>query len=384
MQLDSSALKRLELEMVDHDLLFFYDLIQKTSSAKEIGILVFGLIPYYSLFILESYKYICSVEPNYEVIAKRKHEDIITSSRHQVKLFDGTRQDVQNVMKSIDTVVKLYLDWFVNSHKGLLSELKKLIQTDLGLYIYNNHIIATTHIAFFNLGYADHISLFTQGVASGTPLSSSFGHDVGQYLSLLYRFLHPQDDFIPPTFCKYNIQGTLLRSKDVKSKNYYTTIFNGTSSEQLNACLMFFMTSANFASYILPELVESRNFTFFKIKFLTLYHLVISLTKFQNYFYNQNILTTRSKEYFKKIFSGKDLKRIKNRADFRNILVHYNFENYLSKQRNVLVNFQPDREFYGLVEHFFNGNTAIDVDDLIDSELHRIATILEEWSGWKI
>src|SRR5262245_49295428 len=121
MQLDDNALKQLELEMVDNDLLFFYDLVQKTSSAKEIDTLVFGLVPYYSLFILESYKYICSVMPNYEVAAKRKHQDIITSSRHQVKLFDGAQQNVQDVMKSIDMVIKLYLDWFVNSHKGFLS-----------------------------------------------------------------------------------------------------------------------------------------------------------------------------------------------------------------------------------------------------------------------
>lgn len=45
MPLDNSTIKRLELKMVDHDLLFYYDLVQKTSSTREIGVLIFGLVP---------------------------------------------------------------------------------------------------------------------------------------------------------------------------------------------------------------------------------------------------------------------------------------------------------------------------------------------------
>ena len=76
--------RSLELESIKQDVDFYYDVMLKLSSKRTIGVLIFGLMPYLSLFTVETYNYFQANFPQNAKSILREHEEIITSSRMRV------------------------------------------------------------------------------------------------------------------------------------------------------------------------------------------------------------------------------------------------------------------------------------------------------------
>lgn len=366
--------QQIELLMIMEDTRFFCDMAHEIIPQKSTGILIFDFSPYISLFVMESYKYLQQRIPNLAQLAKNEHESITRSSRTMVKLFDEHLRDLTEITKSIEWLIQYHNDLFMKKHKGLLAGLKRLLQDDLGLYFYDRHLISTTHLAFFNIGF-NKINIEKYGDGFETMLSTishEIGMIAGKYIKIMCTIFNIDVDEVRRKHFNYTLEDTLLGFIDKKAEKYYPDIFNGPSTITLNFCLLLCEATVNFINYILKITINTP-ITFFKFKFITLYHLTASLKRLQNFFYPQELLNDTSKDCFKEILSNKELRSFLTKSDFRNTLVHYNLANFPVNTLDL------DIKLYGLVEYFFNKITFEELNSCIDAQFVRIGEILTKW-----
>jgi hypothetical protein len=367
------AKRNLELEMIINDVVYYHDLIFEISNKQESGILAFGLIPYVSLFITETYEYFKMFDPNYAKDLKREFEEIIRNSRQRIKLFDSRRKDFMDNLNLVDWVIDYQTSYFLNSHKGILSWLKRLLQPDQGNYFYKNHLISTTHTAMFNFGFYESNlrKIQSDAIKALSELSYSVAVEMGEFIG---KFINDWDlDEEINCLTTNNIDADLFRFEDVKSEKYYRSVFNGSISPEINTILIFLLVTINYLGFILMNLVESTPDSLFKQKFIALYHIVASLEKLQNIYRPQGLLLEKSKYYISEIISDKQLKRIRSQSKLRNILVHYKIidlsENKLSSNLRL----------YGLIENFLDGDHFDEINSKLDHQINRVSNLLEEW-----
>ncbi len=376
----STIARAIEFDSIKTDTGFYLNLILQLNIQKSAGILIFGLIPYMSLFTVETYKYLQSALPACAASLSKAHESIIRSSRMRTKLFDDKVKRVDGMFELLAWIIEFHNQWHINAHKGLLAPLKRALQDDLGIFVYDGHIIGSTHTGLLNLG-VEKGNLPTTGKEISTTLrrlTQSIGEEIGGYIGQLSNCPELAPSISDAGYFAYNIQDEKLGYRDEKSKRYFASVFNGANTVEVNFSLILFLATVNFFEYILRRLIGGSPSTMFKLKFIMLHHFYSSIEKLRNYYYPKNLLTERSKRYFQAILEDRDLKLIRTQSGFRNILVHYRIDGVPDK---ALI---PTASLYGLVEHFFAGQTYNDVDKKLDSGIARISSLLEEWLNWRI
>jgi hypothetical protein len=137
-------LKTLEINLIRKDIGFYDRLIELTSKKQSNGILIFGMIPYISLFTIESYTYIQKVLPHHLRNLSKDNEKIIRNARMRLKLFDDSNNRVDGTFYLLDEISEFLKDLFINSHKGSFASIKKALQPDMGISFYVNHIVSST------------------------------------------------------------------------------------------------------------------------------------------------------------------------------------------------------------------------------------------------
>jgi len=374
------TLQDIELDLIKNDLEFYTGLVFELSKHESIGILFFGLAPYLSLFKFETYKYFRDNFPNQAnfISGSKNFDDITRASRMRIKFFDDSTKRIEGVLELLEWIRKFH-EWHINQHRGLLAPLKRALQDDFGVFLYDSHVIGSTHTGLFNLGYekATFPTTNKDNFKILGEMSKSFGFELGEYFGTLTQL--PQFTFTTQhNYCTYGIEDRNLKYKDEKSYKFLNSIFNETNAEDINLGFLILLTTVNFFQYIIKRLVIGSPITVFKLKFITLYHLESSLGKLQDYFYPKKLLTNRSKEYIQAILKDKDLKLIKSKTKFRNILVHYKIENLPTETVNSTI------DFYRLTEHFFQGMTYSEVDQILDAQIQRISTLFDEWLNWSV
>lgn len=363
--------------MIRTDAEFYRQLIGEAFIKNKSGILPFGLTPYLSLFVIETYKYFGSRVPGFARLAKRQNEKIIQASRTRSKLYEG-QEDVSSLLKHLEWIERFSKGWMNSGHIGLAGWLKRWIQPDMGLYFCDGHLISTTHVAFYNLGYEEgNIAVTAQGEPIGlSELSHSVGRDIGEYIGFL------SDEFAkmlgtPTTaLCQYQMDHDAFKFADKKALSFLRSLDSSNMPLHINSCILLALSAVNFIVYVFRKMVVNEPNTWFKIKFLTLYHITLSLRALQNHFYKSG-LSQKSKQLIAYVLSDKELKVLRTQSAFRNIIVHYGIGN-LSEG-----NFRLDSQYFGLIEHFFGGATFKDVNNLIDLQLVRLSTALEDWMNVK-
>jgi hypothetical protein len=233
-------------------------------------------------------------------------------------------------------------------------------------------------VGLFNIGYEkkDLPSSGTEIYKILGALSKSVGEDLGKYLGHICSF----PEFTPTRLdaISYNIDEEKLKYKDEKSQRYFNIVFNGEGTVDLNFSLLLFLATINFLKYIFTGIVVNKPVILFKLKFITLYHLISSLTKLRDYYYPTNLLTDKSKVYIEEILKDKDLQFIKEQKELRNILIHYK----ITGVPETLLD--PTTNLYGLIEYFFTGKTYAEMESILDSQIKRISNLFEEWINWRI
>jgi hypothetical protein len=375
---NNSAAIEFEWNLIRSDASFYVDFILQLCKQESVGVLIFGLIPYLSLVTVESYNYIEKKFPDYAKEISFEYKKIISSSRMRVKFFDDTANKVSGSFELLDWISELHEDWFINSHKGYLSSLKKYLQPDLGIFTYNGHIIGSTHTGLFFTGLGK--ENLSENGEDREEIFRDLLYSVAQELGGYLAQLSTGAEFISVKTNKfqYTIQDDKLGYKDIKSVDFFPSVFNRCDTTSINFSLLLFLSTINFTRHILSRLMNYSPEILFKIKFITLYHLVSSLEKLKNYCYPKNLLTESSKQYFESIIKNTDLKRIRSQTELRNILVHYQ----PIKIPNSLLS--PSFNLTNLVEHFFSGESFEEIDKKVDDQIIRISDILEQWLNWSI
>lgn len=371
-----TELQQIEIEMIRRDAMFFYSLLNCIAYERQNSVIPFGLVPYLSLFIVESHSYFSAISPDFARDVQRQHESILKASRTRIKLFDDDYKNIPEILNHLSWISEYQVNWFVKSHTGYLAWLKRAIQPDLGLFFYDGHLVGTTHTAFFNLGFERGT---TPAPNQRQPLtlsefSRSVGAEIGQYIGGLSRGLGIDLSNNSERLCQYDLSNGDFTPKDVRSQKYYKSIFNGSSSVQLNSCLILFLTTVNFLNRVFRRLVVNSPETFFKLKFIALYHLISSLKKIQDYYYPQGLLSRPSKAYLAEILADKEIRLIQSDLCFRNALMHYRIEGIGAEKLDM------GMKLFGLVSHFFDNRGFEDLNLMIDNQISRVSELLTRWA----
>jgi len=375
---NDSINQKIEFEMIRLDTEFYRQLTNELiTNSNKLGAIIFGLTPYLSLFVIESYNFFSSRSPEFANAMKIQHEDILRASRTRIKLFDDSQKDISSLISHLEWATNFVHKWMNENHVGALAFLQKWLQTDMGLFYYSNHLICTTQFALINMGLEKTDIATTE---RGKPinmseLARSIGYDIGQYIGSLSNGLTNISNKRAIKVAQYQLSDNSFREKNKKAEDYLRKIYNGESTPQLNLCLLLFSATTNFVVHTFSKLAINNSETWFKVKFLTLYHTVSGLTKIQNYFYNSAQLSELSKHYFGNLLSDKEIKLLKHQTKFRNLLVHYS----LRDAKGMVLD--PTIKYFGIIEYFFSGRKFEDVDKIIDQQLLRLSTSLEDWQN---
>jgi len=371
--------KDIEIDLIISDADFYNELMRLISSKQSNGILIFGIMPYISLFTIESYTYIQKLLPHHLRNLSKDNEKIIRNARMRLKFFDDSNNRVDGTFYLLDEISEFLKDLFINSHKGSLASVKKALQPDMGISFYGNHIIGSTHTGLLLSGL-EKVQLSEAFEDTEDNTNSIFyivGNELGEYLGWLKRL--PEFKSIKTNNFKYEIEDSQFYYQDVKSDQFFSSIFNKNDQNSINLSLLLFLSIVNFIDHIFVKIIpEDVLYSFFKIKFITLYHLASSLKKLESYCYPKNFLSNESKEFLKKILKDKDLKMIQSKTELRNILVHYKIE------KNSDLYFSGNFNFKNLIEYFFDGHTFEEIDKKLNYQIKRISSILQQWSNWSL
>jgi hypothetical protein len=372
-----SVTQALELEMIRTDVEFCRQLILESAVKNSSGILPFGLTPYLSLFVIETYNYFGSRVPGFSNLAKRQHQNILRASRTRIKLYDR-KQDISSLMDHLEWINDFSRGWMNCGHGGWLGWLKKWVQPDMGLYFYGDHLVSTTQAAFFNLGFANgDIATTQQGEPIGLKeLSQSVGRDIGEYISFLSNEFAKALGAPATVLCTYQLSESPFRLTDKNTISFLRDLDSSNTPLHINSCLLLSLTTVNFLIHVFRRLVVDDPNTWFKLKFLTLYHVVVSLTALQNGFYTSG-LSQNSKDVLAHLLDDRELKTLRSKSAFRNIMVHYEIRDVPENRLTM------DIPYFGLLEHFFAGASFTTVNDLVNRQLLRISAALEDWMKTK-
>jgi hypothetical protein len=372
MTAQASSAQIVEMQMIRSDTRFYYDFFNCVTASGQSGILMLCLIPCPSLFVIETYGYFTKTQPTYAQQIRLQHEGLLRSIRNKVKLFE--EDDVTKILESVANYQRTY---FIDSHTGFLAPLKKLLQDDLGLFFYSGHLIGNTHISFSYLAHERDASgaFAPNAMQQISALSHPVGYDIGRYVSHLYHDLVGMPGADSTKLCENKIDDNLVQTKDVKSTKYFTNIFNGPSSVEINSCLLLLTSFLNVVHFVLRKMVVGDPDTFLKLKYLTLYQVCASLKKLKNFYFPTGLLTKKSKEFLELILKDKELSFALSQPKFRNILVHYSLDGSGFPESKIDLN----TRLFGLVEHVYSGYTAEDLDALVDRQLTKIFGHMEQW-----
>ena len=348
---------------------FYFDFMEQFSKNKSANILVFGIIPYISLFTIESYRYIQKILPHYAIELPKEQELIIRASRVRIKLFDDSNNKVDGTFDLLDEIAKFHEDLYRDNY------------SNMGIFFYGNHIIGSTHTGLFLSGLRkiELLEDFGDSIDRIGQVLHTVSRELGKYLGWVKTL--PEFQSVQTNCFKYDTQDFQLYYQDVKSEKFLSLSFNKTGNESINYTLLLFLSMTNFIDHLFIRVKISHHaYSLFKIKFIMLYHLASSLERLQNYGYPKNILSDDSKVFLKTILKNEDLKMIKSKTTLRNIFVHYKIETKILLD----FDFSSDFNFKSLVEYFFNGYKFEEIDNKVNSQIKRISLILEEWLNWSL
>jgi hypothetical protein len=342
--------------------------VRNPKFASAASIISLCMVPYFSLFVHESYRKLRMSDPVSASLLSTDAAAIVARSRHSLKLFEDTHRGVagqlayfRNELLPIHThrfLGNTWLPW------------ARILEKDLGLFSYDAKLILSTHDAHFRMGIEPH-ALFAKTAEELRTIYEQYGR--------YFAHLSARLDADGNTFVS-NLDPRRFnqRPKDVRAAKYYRRVFDGSGNPDLNALLTVFRGMMNFAGSVITAGmdVNAVEYTVFKIRFLTLYQILGSLQVL--YDEQHHNLTSRSVASIEQIIRAPYAQLIMAPATkpFRNTLMHYNLDSRVDTTR-VDVN-QP---IFGLVPIYFPSHDVPSFSSLVGRCITETAAAIEAWAG---
>lgn len=325
---------------------------------------MFCMVSFLSLFVYESHLRLSGSDPAIAAALSNAAQPVIARSRHSLKLFEDTKRGVLGQLHYFrDEIAPAHRKAFLTSGRNLL---RRLLETDLGIYVYDQLPISSTHAATFHLGFEPK-SLFNPRTGREVQAIAA---EYGTYLSIFGVQLDP----IATSFASL-LDPNLFSHRDVRSESYYKRTFNGSQTTEINALLTSFRVSMNFVERMLRTDTSVAAWqTTFKIRYLTLYQILRSLQILRMEVAHQ--LTDLSQAVLRTILDNPESQVLTDPASkpFRNSLMHYSPDS-----RIPTVSLQLTAPLYGLVQACFPGHDERTISALVDRQAARTADALNAW-----
>lgn len=323
----------------------------------------FMVYNYLSLFRFEGWKYLKDNRREIACHLPAPTSAELEQSRNTLKLFD--------VREGVDGIVNYFMNEINAVHVQHFRDIAgpdiQEPPDDLGLTLYGDRVVYTTHGVSFVLGVPARTLLGADGGSRVLEASMKYGNH-------FQKFWVDRTQALGPSFVD-KLDPSIVKSEDVVADQYYKGQFNGAATPGINALLYVFLASLNLLDIMLPldELPESRQ-TMLKMRFITLYHAASSLKKLRDT--HRADLTQRSLDCITQILDDTRLSSITKGASrtLRDTLVHYKLDAGVQVSE-----IDPSVPCYGLIEKYLPGYDYATLSGVVTEQIERVAKIFNEW-----
>lgn len=327
------------------------------------GALPSVLGPWWSMYLHEGRRVLRQRIPPLVSTMSADAESTFERSRHGLKMFLDNQRDVfeyENYFRLIDVAHR-------NHFVERIPRPVRWMGRDLGVYLYNGHVLSTTH------GYA-----FSSGLEPEAVLDKNMGrrlHDLwvegGAAFAMAALAVHG-----PAPAATHTWDLALFASQDQVSGTYYTAMFTGEERPHLNAVLLHYLGMLNAANTLFSVVPSEPDdmYVLFKMRYVAVAHVFGSLKKLSS----EGDLTPSTIDVLKSVIDGLPNPQAASRSWLRNLLVHYepNPRSDLSKVSGA----DLLTDVLALVEV---GETAAHMVKETNENLAYLTTALESWmNGW--
>jgi hypothetical protein len=292
--LDALGFKQLLLSAIDH---------------PHAGILIQGLLAPAAMFVVESYDCLTKLIPDSKNTLSCDTADFLRSARHRAKLLNNPQKSIQDVSLELVCIAQQQRRDSLAPHHGLLGPLKRILQPDMGLYLYDGNIIWTTHATVFCFG------------DTGDPLKIAFkfGQAVGEYLTTVLELFDTREVTLSG---KHSLPGR-FEMRDIKYEQIYRRGSLGSGRFEVGAALVLFLASANFSYHIIGGFLPDLGHTQLRLKLITAYHIASGLQMIQDGLVRPDTPRSKMKEIFAELVGNRNGRWLRKNQRLRNLLLHY-------------------------------------------------------------
>ena len=341
---------------------FTRDVTEWDGGSYGSSVVALGMVSYFSLFVHESERKLSIIDPRLVSTLSSTAKEIVARSRHSLKLFEDTERRIAGQ-------IAYYEDVLLPAHRSrfrgkMWFSPARILGNDLGLTLYGGRLVGTTITTTFHMGADPADSL---GVDNGKFLKDLYA-EYGAYFAELGARIDGASTFVA------GLEEPDFSSRDLRYAPYHRHVFNGSGTPTLNALLTTFRAMMNFVSMVLTAAGDTSEYTVFKIRFLTLYQILVSLDALIAD--QTQELTPKSVAAIKQIVDDPTARLITDRGvkPFRNSLMHY------LDPRVDVSKLDVGKPLFGLASIYFPQYDFPTFSAVIDACIAQTADALDVWA----
>ncbi|WP_030719950.1 hypothetical protein [Streptomyces griseus] len=354
----------LALQLIAQDSMFLRRFLQAAVGSGDQAIVpIFCLYNYMCLVIHESHRALGRIAPNIADALAYEHAPAIERARHSVKLYDDKGKQPAEVSAEFRRIVEQHRSELLNNTRLPLGRPWK---KDLALWYFRGRLISTSHtVSFF-------LALPPQSLKPEV-----LGPD-------LYDIAVEQGRYVNAVADGFPWEGTCFLDTvteadwavlDVRAKKHYQAGFDPSLPEAVKASLTAMTCALNTLSVLLADEPENvSTVSLWKMRYITLHHVLSSLTKLDEQ-YGAG-LRPPDRSLLREILDAPLTGLISQaHGGFRNTLVHY------LPPRNVHEQLSFDQPLYGLLDAYFpKAADARLLNEGLAGFTSHTAGLLDAWS----
>ncbi|WP_143570517.1 hypothetical protein [Streptomyces acidiscabies] len=326
------------------------------------------MAPYFSLVLHEAKLKPQAIDPSVFDEFSAEAEEVCARARHSLKLFEDNQRNIEGQLRFFEgDILAKHSAWFLGN---TWLRFARRWERDLGLFMYDGVLVTTSHAAAFHLG-VDADKLFRN---DNGEYRLGITRQMGQCFAALGARIDTHGD---ETFVRF-LSGARFKSADVLASTYYAETFNGAATQAaINVALTDFQVRMNFVNKVITAGSDTRSleYTVFKIRYLTLYQVLLSLKLLKED--SRYSLPSASTMVIENILAAPAARVVTGRSvrHFRNTLMHYNLLPSADTARVDL-----GEPIFGLVPQYFPAYNFKGLSGLVDTCISDTASALNDWS----
>ena len=346
------------LEACIRDTVSFMDMYLRAREHPQAALIFNGLIAHASMFVVESHRCLTKLIPETKEVFSSSHSELLRESRHRAKLLDNSKKSIEEVTADLVTIAQRQRAIFLEPHKGFLGPLKRSLQPDTGLSIYDNHIFTTTNSVVFAFGRESEFS----------DSSSEFGEEIGAYVGTVFKLC--QIEIPSSTVNPANLPG-VIEMRDIKYEALYNRSLLDAHQMGLSAGLILILANLNFVIYILPGLLPADSHLLFRMKFITAFHANSGIRSLQGKIIENELASGAVFNFLREALGNKDSRWLRKQDRLRNLITHY-----LADTR-LIDELEPDATRVDAIERGAGGLSFHKINELLDRNITHLSSLLE-------